>query len=248
MISKLYEDTSEAYVGCVKDVLCFPDFVSYPRGMEVRECLDYVFTIKNPSEDPIRTCDNERNETIVRYTELEKRLYDSGTNLASDFAEASKFWKTIQNDDGTINSAYGYLIFKLADQGVAPNFVTPWEWCKQAILKDRDTRQAILRFNRDRHLHAGNKDVVCTMYGNFHARDGKLYLSMHMRSNDLYFGLVYDLPWFCGLLLRMRDELEASGLKLGIGTYTHHSDSMHAYSRNYDSLSKLSGLDLSTGR
>jgi len=62
-----------------------------------------------------------------------------------------------------------------------------------------------------------------------------------MRSNDVHYGLVYDLPWFCGLIYEMQQDLLSHGLVVGCGTYTHHSDSMHAYARNFADLAKVIG-------
>lgn len=45
------------------------------------------------------------------YTKKEIALYLSGTRSAALFAKASPFWGTIKNEDDTINSAYGNLVF-----------------------------------------------------------------------------------------------------------------------------------------
>jgi thymidylate synthase len=118
---------------------------------------------------------------------------------------------------------------------------TPWDWAKQSLIADRDTRQALLRFSLPEHQWIGNKDQTCTLHGLFLIRDNKLNLTITMRSNDLTLGLVYDLPWFVGLLHRMKDELQETYPGLGVGTYTHYVHSLHIYDRDQEKILKMLG-------
>ena len=252
---------SEAYLTALREVWNNPDFYCAPRGLKIREVMDYSFTILQPDAEAIITHDIERNLVIADYTQKETELYNSCTNKVEDFAKASKFWKQLANPDGTVNSAYGYLIWKHDSHGCpwfegaqyTPEqvhadpkimndlFRTPWEWCKQSLIQDKDTRQAILRFSLPEHFWNGNRDMTCTMHGNFLIRDDKLYLSMVMRSNDLMKGLVYDLSWFCSLMDKMIDELKPTYPNLTKGTYTHTSHSMHIYEKDEIAILKMLG-------
>ncbi len=109
---------------------------------------------------------------------------------------------------------------------------TPWDWAKNCLMQDKDTRQAILRFSLPSHQWFGNKDQVCTMHGHFRIRDDRLNLTIVMRSNDAVRGLVYDMPWFCSLIFRMRADLLIHYPELKDGTYTHFAHSMHIYERD----------------
>lgn len=248
-----YKDIHEAYLRTLEDIYFNPDYRSAPRGLPVREKLDYRFTIENPVAEPIRTMDLERNKVIADYTTKEVELYNSGTNLVEDFAKASKFWKQIQNPDGkTINSAYGYLIWKNKSHGdpvfeCAVNsqqyiaYRTPWEWAKMCLQADKDTRQAILRFSLPSHQWKGNKDQTCTLHGNFLIREDKLHLTITMRSNDLWLGLTYDLPWFVSLMDKMVEELKPTYPNLTKGNYTHFVHSLHLYERDEAKIIKALG-------
>lgn len=263
---KKFNDIHEAYLGILADVYDNPDYICSPRGQQIREKMYYAFQITEPKSETIITKDLSRNKTIASYTDKEKKLYDSGTNLADKFAEASKFWKEIANPDGTINSAYGYLIkhnkshgnpkyelfshFKYLDTDEIVNYLidhspsvmrTPWEWCVDALKSDKDTRQAILRFSLPEHFYKGNKDMTCTLDGNFHIRNDRLLFRVHMRSNDLTLGLAYDLPWFISLAEDMVKELKVTYPDLQIGPYTHIVDSMHIYDRDEDRILKMLG-------
>lgn len=249
---KTFANIHDAYLGVLADVYDNPDYVAEPRGQRTREKTDYAFRVLFPTTEPICTHDLERNEVIKAYTAKEVALYDSCTNLASDFGEASKFWLKLANPDGTVNSAYGHLIWKNRSHGSAfeqekipdprfpeggvfttqPKKRTPWEWCVDSLKADKDTRQAILRFSLPEHQWMGNKDQTCTLHGLFLIRENRLNLSITMRSNDLTLGLVYDLPWFVSLIHKMREELLGTYPDLGIGTYTHYVHSLHIYDRD----------------
>lgn len=261
---KVYENVSEAYLGTLADVYFNPDVKSSPRGQPCREKLDYTFRVLAPSDAAIVTRDSKRNAVIASYTAKEVELYDSCTNSAEDFGRASSFWRTLANPDGTVNSAYGHLIWSKKSHGSdfeQENYVvtpsskpgegnilssrpvrrTPWEWAKHSLLSDKDTRQAILRFSLPEHQWVGNKDQTCTMHGNFLIRNDQLHLSVVMRSNDLTLGLVYDLPWFCGLMDRMVAELKDVYPNLTKGHYTHTVHSLHIYERNEEMVKKMLG-------
>jgi thymidylate synthase len=258
---KVYNHIHEAYLGTLADVYYNPDVKSSPRGQPCREKLDYTFRILSPTETSIVTRDSERNRVIARYTDQEVELYNSCTNSAEAFGKASKFWLSLANPDNTVNSAYGHLIWAKKSHGSDfeqelvkhPLFIdgkvqhcvpvrrTPWEWAKQCLLSDKDTRQAILRFSLPEHQWMGNKDQTCTMHGNFLIRNDELHFSVVMRSNDLTLGLVYDLPWFCGLMDKMLEELKPHYPDLKKGHYTHTVHSLHIYERDTEKILKMLG-------
>ena len=253
---KISNTVHEAYLQALKDVWYDYEYKAAPRGQPVREILDYVFKILSPVAETIVTKDDARNEVIKQYTAKETELYDSGTNSVEDFAKASKFWNKLANPNGTVNSAYGHLIwfrkshgnpiFQLNREFFTPEeyeecMMTPWEWAKESLINDKDTRQAILRFSLPEHQWFGNKDQVCTLHGNFLIRDDKLHFSITMRSNDLMKGLVYDLPWFVSLMDKMINELKPYYPNLTKGHYTHTAHSMHIYERDKDKILKMLG-------
>ncbi len=264
--NKTYVNIDEAYLGTLWDIYFNYDFKAAPRNIPVRECLDYSFTIERPEARTIVTKDPERNKIIASYTAKETELYDSCSNRVEDFAKASKFWEKLACPDGTVNSAYGYLIwknishgnhrFEMATNGEEvpafggnPDFIrkkdscyrTPWQWAKESLIADKDTRQAIIRFSLPEHQWKGNKDQTCTMHGNFLIREDRLFLSIVMRSNDLVLGLVYDLPWFISLMDKMIEELKPHYPNLTKGDYTHTVHSLHIYERDEEKVLKMLG-------
>ena len=255
---KTYTTTSEAYLATLADVYDNYEYKVAPRGQPIREKLDYTFRVLQPDSLPIETEDVERNAVIRSYTEKEMELYNSCSNRVEDFAKASKFWEKLQNPDGTVNSAYGFLIWKnkshgnphfesgrkVMSNGSEKNYMkTPWEWSRQCLIADKDTRQALMRFSLPEHFYQGVKDFTCTTHANWLIREDKLHLSVVMRSNDLNKGLVYDLSWFCSLIDKMVEELQETYPDLTKGSYTHTAHSAHIYEKDQKVILSMLGRE-----
>jgi hypothetical protein len=128
-----FHTLNEAYQEVLKDVLHFPEYTCSPRSLKIKEILGYKFTVQQPTDSPIITADAERNAVIADYTKAEFKLYDSLTRDAEEYGHASAFWKQIANPDGTINSAYGYLLWdrkccgnpELEHARIQEKFLTP---------------------------------------------------------------------------------------------------------------------------
>ena len=222
--------TSDAYRLMLDYVYNDPQFESSPRGMKTREILNFAVEIRNPSSDPIVTGDESRNKVIANYTAKEFDWYLSGCRKAA--TAPAKFWQTIADKDGNVNSNYGHLVLKDESE----NGKTPFQWALDCLLEDRETRKAIMRFNKPKHCLGENLDFVCTLNMNFHIRNDKLYASARMRSADLYTGPVYDIPWFCYLQEKMLRCLKMKYNKLEMGSLVFSADSLHIYERNFDKI------------
>jgi len=114
-----------------------------------------------------------------------------------------------------------------------------YEWAYKSLVKDKDSRQAVMHFNLPEHQHPNNKDFVCTMYGIFHIRDNKLNFAVYMRSNDAILGTPTDIAFFTVLQQQMLNHLRVNYPDLELGTYTHTMDSYHIYERHFDLVSDM---------
>jgi thymidylate synthase len=222
----IYEGFAEAYENELSRILYEPEFETRPRGLKIQENLDVKIEILNPYLNLFK---NEVRSIPLSYLAYELILYFSGTNRASDFVKASPFWDKIKNSDGTVNSAYGNLLFNLGQ----------WDWAKNSLKKDKDSRQAIMHYNRPEHLDGNSKDIPCTMSSQFFIRNEKLHLTTYMRSNDIFFGLTFDLPFFMLLMQCMRLELLYYYCNLELGSYTHFAGSLHAYEKDFEILDRM---------
>lgn len=190
-------------------------------GSVVGEYLDAVFHVEDPTRNIIT---NKYRKMPMRYAVGELAWYLSGSNRVDDIAQFAKKWAEISDDGLTNNSAYGHRIYTRFgfDQ---------WEYVKNLIRKDHNTRQAVIHIKDA--SNAPTKDTPCTVYLQFFLRNNRLNLSVHMRSNDIWMGVPYDMFSFCFLQMKMAMELGVE-----IGEYTHYAGSLHLYKRDFDSFQR----------
>jgi len=226
---KIYSGDSfaDVYSTSLNDLLLNPQFETEPRGMKVKENLQISLEIKNPM---LSTYNNNRRGSQNKYIAAELLWYFSGRRDVEFISEYASFWKKIQNEDGTVNSSYGHLLFKNKNR----YGTTQYQWALDSLLNDKDSRQAVMHFNLPEHQYMSNKDFVCTMYGIFHIRYDKLYLSINMRSNDAILGTPTDIAFFTLLQQQMLKHLQLKYPNLTLGSYTHNVDSYHIYERHFD--------------
>jgi thymidylate synthase len=105
----------------------------------------------------------------------------------------------------------------------------------EAFRKTPDTRQVVVQMWDARvdmpNPFARSKDVPCNLIGHPMIRDGKLEWLEVMRSNDFVWGLPYNIIQFTTI-----QEIMAGWLGIGLGSYVHISDSLHAYQRHWPDL------------
>lgn len=223
---------SDLYRKGLENLLKNPEYETAPRDMKIKEIIDGILVLKNPLSNSFH---NSVRSPDLNYMAGELLWYFSGRNDVEFISKYSKFWSGLMNSDGTANSAYGNLLFTQKNK----LGLSQWEWAYESLKRDKDTRQAIMHFNNSSHQDFKTKDFVCTLNGVFTIRDNKLSLSVIMRSNDIHFGLIYDLPFFTLLLQQMRLQLLPIYPDLEIGTYTHHAVSLHVYERNFKLLNEM---------
>lgn len=165
--------------------------------------------------------------------------YFSGVNTIDFIKPYASMWDIIKNADGTVNSAYGHLLFTEKNE----YGFTQFEWALKSLIKDKDSRQAFMHFNKPHHQYFENKDQVCTLIGIFHIRNNKLHFTIDMRSNDAVLGFMTDFAFFNILHQQMLLHLHAAYPTLTLGSYTHISHSMHIYERNFKLVEEMLEYD-----
>lgn len=233
MDNNVFEDFVCAYKNILEYVYKFPEFESSPRGKKIKESLNVHFEIEDCWNNSIWK--NIARDLPLKYLSNELILYFSGDRSVEKFGKISKFWNKL-TDNEYINSAYGYLIFCRKNDR---NEMVQWEWAKKSLVDDKDSRQAIMHYNRPEHQYSNNKDFVCTIYNQFFIRYDKLYLYSSMRSSDLIRGITFDIPYFLLLMQCMRLELLEFYPNLKLGSYMHHSNSLHLYSEHFELAEKM---------
>jgi thymidylate synthase len=232
-MSIISQNFSSAYREALELLYTKPDYMVKPRDSKIHELMNQSLVIQNPI-----SCiySNEHRGSQTKYIGKELLYYFSGRNDVDWISKQAPFWNNVANEDGTINSAYGYLIFQQKNE----YDITPYQWALNSLEQDRDTRQSIIHFNKPRHQRSKVKDQVCTMYGIFHIRDNKLHFTVHMRSNDVIKGTPIDIPFFTTLQRQMLSHLQQIAMpSLELGTYTHHANSLHLYSDDFDKVGNM---------
>lgn len=193
-----------------------------PRGQKTRELLSFSFELTNP-----------RNRLIYH----PQRKYNYAFNIAEMFSHVAGI-NSVQYVDFW-NSNYK----QYSDNGI--NFYGNYgERLKLYIpalinkLKYRaDTRQATLSIYNSADMMQVTKDTPCTLALDFKVRDKKLHLHVFMRSNDLIFGLQYDLVAFT-----LMQEIIANTIGVELGNYNHTTASLHIYERHWELLRVMQNI------
>ncbi len=173
------------------------------------------FTIENPTNKVITNKERNWNE---EYAAAEWAWYLSGdprvTTLGKLYGKIPAIWKNMADKNGEVNSNYGYQ----------------WERKNQLenvihMLKHGyDTRQAAISIYDGKEINKYEFDTPCTYAIQFTVVQNKLYMSVYMRSNDLWYGFCNDQYQFASL-----QEMVAEKLNLPVGTYYHHAHNLHLY-------------------
>lgn len=179
------------------------------------EVINAITEIKDPTKN-ILTSDIRK--LSMRYAVGELLWYLSGNNSLKEIQKYTKNWDRMSDDGKTVNSNYGYCIKNKFD-------FDQWEYVKNLLKKDPNTRQAVIHIKTADNKES--KDVNCTVCLQFLIRHDKLYLTVYMRSNDIWLGFPYDVFQFTCMQILMSMELG-----VGLGTYTHVAGSLHLYARD----------------
>lgn len=206
---------------------------STPRDLKVKE-LNLGLMELNPTNV---FADFEARKFNFKYFAGELAWYLNRDRDVSYIGKFSNFWQNITNP-GTneINSNYGSLLF--GEQ---------LRWVYESLARDKNTRQAIAFLNQPKFQFPGNKDFVCTMYLNFWIRDNKLNMKVQMRSNDIFYGLTYDAPFFAFVQQHVWLWLQESSYPdLELGTYYHSADNIHYYEQHFKLADAIMAEDTSS--
>ena len=198
------------------DLLNGTDESHESRDGEVHsEVLNAITIINDPTrnimKDPVRNLS-------MRYGIGELLWYLSANNKLSQIQKYTKGWDRMTDDGETVNSNYGYCVTKKYgfDQ---------LEFIINELKKNPNSRRAVIHIKEP--SDKPSNDVNCTVCLQFFIREGKLYMTTYMRSNDIWFGFPYDVFQFTCLQIYLSMVLEVE-----LGTYTHIAGSLHLYERN----------------
>lgn len=193
-------------------------------GNEVRgtkELNNFSFTLTDLDNNVINIRDISKS-----YICGELLWYALGRKDVGFINKFAGLWGRISDDGETSYSAYGDIVFNRHGFNQVDKII-------QLLCDDPDSRRAVINFNVPNENVIKTKDEICTIALQFLIRDGKLHCYGIMRSNDVWYGLPYDVIFFTELT-----KYIARRLNIPYGTYTHTVISLHVYERNYDDIVK----------
>ena len=175
------------------------------------------FELEVPQANAILDSKVKRNWSH-EYAEAEWQWYLSGDRrvitLGGLYGKVPAIWKRMADVNGNVNSNYG------------------WQWQRNqqldyviGLLRTQpETRQAAISIYDAKEWESYTNDTPCTYAVQFTVLDGKLNMSVVMRSNDLWYGFCNDQYQFSNLQLLVAQK---TGYK--VGTYYHFAHNMHLY-------------------
>jgi len=94
-----------------------------------------------------------------------------------------------ENDavDGVLEGAYGPRL--LAMRGDIDQF----DSIERLLRRKPGSRRAVIQLFNAEDIATDHNEIPCTTTMQFHLRDGRLHLSVTLRSNDAYWGLPHDV-------------------------------------------------------
>lgn len=162
------------------------------------------------------------------YVQKELDWYKSMSLNVNDIPNTPAIWKQVADEDGMINSNYGWCIWH------DDNF-DQYERTVDELRQNPDSRRAIMIYTRpnmwEDYNKNGRSDFMCTNAVQYLIRDDKLHSVVQMRSNDVIFGYRNDRAWQHYVQLMLCNELgiEAGDLIWNVG-------SLHVYERHFSFL------------
>jgi hypothetical protein len=183
-----------------------------PRGYKCLELRPFAFSMEDPSQTIYQGVSRKLN---ARFFAIETLSYIAGLGSEQWHADlmvmANQGMASFRNEEtGLFDGAYGPRIKKSIDRVV------------ELLTNDQDSRQVVCSI-----WEPGipkSKDVPCTVALHFFRNRGRLDLHVYMRSNDLNWGLPYDVPAFAAIQLHV-----AHLLGWEAGSYHHTAGSLHVY-------------------
>jgi thymidylate synthase len=199
------------------DALIAEEFVTDKTGVKTLELVGANFHADEP------TIFGELNQD---YIDRELKWYHSmSLNVNNIPGKVPEIWKQVADEDGYINSNYGWCIYSNDNH-------RQYDHAVLELKKNRNSRRAIMIYTRPTmqtdYCKNDMSDFMCTNSVQYLIRDEVLYAVVQMRSNDSWAGYRNDRAWQDFVAERVQAELDCKSRKIiwSVG-------SLHIYERNF---------------
>lgn len=197
-------------------------------GRLTKEIMDAEFVIDDPRD---RLVISPARKINVPFAVAEWVGLMTGESSLAFFQQYIQSFDEYSSDGVFVDGAYGQRIWRLPLFNQIGGVI-------QELTRDPLSRRAVITlYDGPTDLYGGGgKSTPCTLSIQFLIRDGKLNALTTMRSNDVVFGVSYDIFMFT-----MLQEFLARRLDVGLGQYYHRAGSLHLYERDFSLLAADDG-------
>lgn len=205
----------QALQDCGKDF----HYESSPRNLKIRERLNYIYTVD--MNEPI-ICNKARNLNY-KFMFGEAAWILKGRNDLEYISNFMKSYAKYSDDGFTLNGAYG------------PKIMDQLSWAANELKEDNDSRRCYINIWRERP--GKSKDIPCTTGMQFIIRQGRLNALVNMRSQDIVYGMTYDVFTFTMVAKALQLLLFSYyNLMVDMGELCVRAGSAHIYEPDYYKL------------
>jgi thymidylate synthase len=197
-----------------------------------KELVNVSFSLNDPKKCYNSLKDRKLN---LDYPLTEFIWYITGDKTVDEIKEYAKLWDRIKDDNGEVESNYGYYLFC---QNIISleEVMSQWDWCLNELYENSSSRRCIFNILQPYHKIKNSKDLPCTSTLQFIVRNNKLHLIVNMRSQDFIYGWCNDIACFALIqqmfahdLSEKFDEFE----NLSLGRLFLNVGSLHIYEKHY---------------
>lgn len=212
---------NEAWITALNKTAHSYDFISNPREQKIKELINYNYSID--MNQPVVTHAGRKLNYPFMFVEAAWIL--SGRNDLEFIMPYMKNYQRFSDDGMTLNGAYG------------PKVMDQISWAAEELANDPDSRRCYINIWRERP--GPSKDIPCTTGIQFLLRDGKLHVVVNMRSQDVVWGMPYDMFTFSAIGKYMQVYLwMVKSIGVSLGNLYVRAGSFHLYEHHFDDAEK----------
>lgn len=191
-----------------------------PRGQRTLEALGYQSATVDMSRPVVMSPERKLG---YKFLAAEAAWILSGDDKVATIAPYSKEISNFSDDGHVFAGAYG------------PKVVDQLEYVVDCLVKDPDSRQAVLNIWRENPKPS--KDIPCTLSLQFLYRSDEIHCVASMRSSDLWLGHVYDVFNFSMIAAYVAIKLRTvTGRVAHLGDLHLTAGSKHVYDKNVEGV------------
>lgn len=168
---------------------------------------------------------------VTEYVDRELEWYRSQSLNVNDIPfPIPAIWKQVADEDGRINSNYGWCIFSEANGNQFDSSI-------KSLIENKDSRRACMIYIRPSmqvdYCKNGMSDFMCTYSTQQVIRNNKLHYIVYMRSNDSWAGYKNDKFFHDYVHTEFLKEIQKTYPEVEMGTMYWNAGSLHVYEKQF---------------